>query len=136
MRCALTVEGPFAAALRGEADNLVLRAARSLAAAAGIARGAAITLTKNLPVASGIGGGSADAAAALRALCRLWNVAPDAVPLDAIAQQLGADVPVCLDRRRVASSAASASSACQPGPAAGRRRPRQSAHRALDPRRL
>jgi 4-diphosphocytidyl-2-C-methyl-D-erythritol kinase len=95
----LTVEGPFAAALQGEADNLVLRAARGFAAAAGISRGAAITLTKNLPVASGIGGGSADAAATLRALCRLWNLAPDAVPLDAIAQRLGADVPVCLDRR-------------------------------------
>jgi 4-diphosphocytidyl-2-C-methyl-D-erythritol kinase len=95
----LVVEGPFAAALKDEPDNLVLRAARRLAAAAGVTRGAAITLTKNLPVASGIGGGSADAAAALRALCRLWKVAPGAVPLDAIALELGADVPACLDGR-------------------------------------
>ncbi len=95
----LTVDGPFAAALKDEADNLVLRAARRLAASTGIARGAAITLTKNLPVASGIGGGSADAAATLRALCRLWTVAPDGVPLDAIALELGADVPVCLDAK-------------------------------------
>jgi 4-diphosphocytidyl-2-C-methyl-D-erythritol kinase len=95
----LTVEGPFAAALKDEPDNLALRAARKLAASAGIARGAAITLAKNLPVASGIGGGSADAAATSRALCRLWNVAPGSVALDAIAQELGADVPVCLDGR-------------------------------------
>lgn len=92
----LSVDGPFAAALAGERDNLVLRAARQLAAFAGGAPGAALTLTKNLPVASGIGGGSADAAAALRALCRLWRIAPHDAPLDAIVQGLGADVPVCL----------------------------------------
>jgi 4-diphosphocytidyl-2-C-methyl-D-erythritol kinase len=95
----LAVDGPFAAALKDEPDNLVLRAARQLAAEACVARGAAITLTKTLPVASGIGGGSADAAATLRALCRLWDIAPESVPLDAIAQALGADVPVCLDGR-------------------------------------
>jgi 4-diphosphocytidyl-2-C-methyl-D-erythritol kinase len=95
----LSVEGPFAAALRGEPDNLVLRAARALAAATGATSGASLTLIKNLPVASGLGGGSADAAAALRALCRLWNVAPRLEVLDAIAIKLGADVPVCLDGR-------------------------------------
>jgi 4-diphosphocytidyl-2-C-methyl-D-erythritol kinase len=95
----LAVDGPFAAARRDEPDNLVLRAARALAAATGVGRGAALTLTKNLPVASGIGGGSADAAAALRALCALWNVRPDRAVLDAIAVTLGADVPVCLDGR-------------------------------------
>jgi 4-diphosphocytidyl-2-C-methyl-D-erythritol kinase len=93
----LALDGPFAAALRDESDNLVLRAAQALAAASGKPRGAALTLTKNLPVASGIGGGSADAAATLRVLCRLWDMRPERDTLDAIAVKLGADVPVCLD---------------------------------------
>jgi 4-diphosphocytidyl-2-C-methyl-D-erythritol kinase len=88
----LRIDGPFAPALQADADNLVLRAARALAGARGVTAGAALELTKRLPVASGIGGGSADAAAALRVLARLWNVAPaDA----ALAATLGADVPVC-----------------------------------------
>jgi 4-diphosphocytidyl-2-C-methyl-D-erythritol kinase len=73
--------------------NLVLRAARALAAAHGIHAGARIRLEKNLPVASGIGGGSSDAAAALRLLSQLWHVN---IP-DGLAATLGADVPVCLD---------------------------------------
>ncbi len=91
----LAITGPFAAALRGtEADNLVIRAAAALQAAHAIGRGARIELRKNLPVASGIGGGSADAAATLRALRRLWNIE---APIDpALALGLGADVPVCL----------------------------------------
>ena len=93
----LTLAGPEAASLSAEPDNLVLRAARALAAAAGITQGAAITLEKHLPVASGIGGGSADAAATLRVLSRLWGVT--GVDLAAIAAGLGADVPVCLGRR-------------------------------------
>lgn len=92
-RLTLRLDGPEAGALAAEPDNLVLRAARALAAATGVTRGAALTLTKRLPVASGIGGGSADAAAALRGLARLWGVAAD---LPAIAATLGADVPVCL----------------------------------------
>ena len=93
----LTIDGPFAAALAGEtADNLVLRAARLLAAQFGVAAGAALRLTKHLPVASGIGGGSSDAAAALRALCALWRVAAGPDELAALAARLGADVPVCL----------------------------------------
>ncbi len=76
----LTVTGPFAAGLTAEPDNLCLRAARLAG------REAAITLEKNLPVASGIGGGSADAAAVLRAL----NAAPSGT------ETLGADVPVCM----------------------------------------
>ena len=88
----LAVEGKFAAALAGEADNLVLRAARLLAEAREVGAGARLVLEKNLPVASGIGGGSADAAAALRLLARLWRVD---VP-DGLALALGADVPVCL----------------------------------------
>lgn len=92
----LSIDGPFAAALRDEPDNLVLRAARALAAHAGIEPRAKITLTKNLPVASGIGGGSADAAAALRGLSRLWNISS---PLHEIALSLGSDVPVCLESK-------------------------------------
>jgi 4-diphosphocytidyl-2-C-methyl-D-erythritol kinase len=95
----LALTGPFAAGLAAEPDNLVLRAARALAGAAGIAPRARLTLEKNLPVASGIGGGSADAAAALRVLSRLWNVALPADTLHAIATKLGADVPVCLASR-------------------------------------
>ena len=92
----LTVTGPFAAGLAAEGDNLVLRAARALAAAAGIEPRAALTLEKNLPVAAGLGGGSADAAAALRALSALWGLD---LPLDEIALKLGADVPACLHGR-------------------------------------
>ncbi len=92
----LRLTGPFASGLDGEQDNLVLRAARALAEAAGTAPRAALLLEKNLPVASGIGGGSADAAAALRVLSRLWGVALPAETMGAIAARLGADVPVCL----------------------------------------
>ena len=79
-RLSLDVTGPFAGALAGESDNLVLRAARALG------RTAAFTLEKRLPVAAGLGGGSADAAAALRMLGGGMDVAA----------RLGADVPACL----------------------------------------
>lgn len=92
----LRVTGPFAAGLDGEADNLVLRAARALAEAAGVVPNAALDLEKNLPVASGIGGGSADAAAALRLLGRLWGVSLGPATMHGLAARLGADVPVCL----------------------------------------
>ena len=88
----LRITGPMAAGLDAGPGNLVLRAA----ACFGNRRGAAITLDKRLPVASGIGGGSADAAATLAALAELWSCdlpAPDAV------LALGADVPVCLAGR-------------------------------------
>ena len=88
----LEVTGPFAAALANEPDNLVLRAARRLAEAHGIRPGANLVLEKHLPIASGIGGGSADAAAALRLLARLWGVP---IP-EGLALSLGADIPVCL----------------------------------------
>jgi 4-diphosphocytidyl-2-C-methyl-D-erythritol kinase len=95
----LALEGPFAAGLAAESDNLVLRAARALAVEAGTLAGARLTLTKNLPVASGIGGGSADAAAALRALKALWRTeTPDEVLLE-IAATLGSDIPVCVPSR-------------------------------------
>lgn len=90
----LTVTGPCAGGLAAEPDNLVLRAARFLAPG----RGAAITLEKNLPVASGIGGGSSDAAATLLACAALWDMDASALPLAGVAAALGADVPVCLAR--------------------------------------
>ena len=130
----LTITGPYASAVPNGPDNLVLKAANLLAQHAGRAANAHITLEKNLPVASGIGGGSADAAATLRALVKLWALelpdehirhAADHVGHDtgtrraletlftlwrddldedmmgAIALELGADVPVCLEGRTV-----------------------------------
>lgn len=92
----LTVGGPEAAALaEAGGDNLVLRAARRLATQFGIEAGAALHLDKRLPVASGIGGGSADAAAAARLLARLWQVPLDAGAVAGLAE-LGADIPACL----------------------------------------
>lgn len=95
----LDLTGPFAGLLGDAADNLVIRAARLLAAEAGIAPGAALRLDKRLPVASGIGGGSADAAATLRALNWLWDVRLPQARLERLAARLGADVPVCLVAR-------------------------------------
>jgi 4-diphosphocytidyl-2-C-methyl-D-erythritol kinase len=92
----LAVEGPFAAAVPQGGENLVVRAAQALADAAGVKARAHIRLIKRLPAASGIGGGSADAAATLEALARLWKVRPSADDLERIALALGADVPVCL----------------------------------------
>ena len=92
----LEITGPFAAGLSGAGDNLVLRAAQALLEAAGASYGADLVLEKNLPVASGIGGGSADAAAALRLLDRMWKLGRPAPELAGIALGLGADVPVCL----------------------------------------
>jgi 4-diphosphocytidyl-2-C-methyl-D-erythritol kinase len=95
------VNGPEAAALAGIGDdNLVLRAARAFAAHHGITAGAALHLTKNLPVASGIGGGSSDAAATLRVLAALWQRPLDNAAMR-IAASLGADIPACLDGRPV-----------------------------------
>ncbi|MDX3899652.1 MAG: 4-(cytidine 5'-diphospho)-2-C-methyl-D-erythritol kinase [Sphingobium sp.] len=93
----LTLGGPFGTVLDNGADNLVLRAAHALRDRFGRGgEGARIYLDKRLPVASGIGGGSADAAAALRLLCRLWDLAPDAPALAELALDLGSDVPACL----------------------------------------
>lgn len=100
----LTVCGPFAADLAAEEvapeRNLVARARDRLRAhvlaAGGTAPPVAVHLEKNLPVAAGIGGGSADAAAALRGLCRLWGVCGAAPVMGRIAVTIGADVPMCL----------------------------------------
>jgi 4-diphosphocytidyl-2-C-methyl-D-erythritol kinase len=102
-RLSLTFDGPAtvpgAAALSAEADNLVLKAARLLAERAGVAPHAALRLTKNIPVAAGLGGGSADAAAALLALVDLWRLRLPERELFDLAAKLGADVPMCLAGR-------------------------------------
>jgi 4-diphosphocytidyl-2-C-methyl-D-erythritol kinase len=95
----LRIEGPFAAGLECGPDNLVMAAAAALRRRFGVTEGAAILLDKGLPVASGIGGGSADAAAALRLLARLWGIDAPAGALHQIAASLGADVPACLVSR-------------------------------------
>ena len=96
----LVIQGPFGAGLdSGGGDNLVLQAAEALRAAFHITAGARIVLEKNLPVSSGVGGGSADAAAALRAVSALWNLEVSAQRLAEIGIALGADVPVCLFAR-------------------------------------
>jgi 4-diphosphocytidyl-2-C-methyl-D-erythritol kinase len=94
----LTVRGPTAAAAP-EADNLVLRAAQGLAGRMASLRLGHFTLDKHLPVAAGLGGGSADAAAALRLLARTNRLKPDDPRLAETARATGADVPVCLDPR-------------------------------------
>ncbi len=91
----LTIEGAFAH-LVPDGNNSVLSAVKALQKRYGVQEGVQLTLTKKLPVAAGIGGGSADAAAALRLLARVWNLQPDAGELDAMARALGADVPACL----------------------------------------
>jgi len=92
------LDGPKAPSLAGQdkESNLAVRAARMLAVTLGKPLEVKLTLTKNLPVASGIGGGSTDAAAALRLLAMHWGLAPDAALLQEIAADLGQDVPCCL----------------------------------------
>jgi len=90
----LEVSGPFGADTPVDDANLVIEAARVVRLATGVSGGVRLHLIKNLPIASGIGGGSADAAAVLRLLTRLWEIeASDAVE---VAPLLGADVPACL----------------------------------------
>jgi 4-diphosphocytidyl-2-C-methyl-D-erythritol kinase len=98
-RLSLVVDGPGEAALSKETDNLVLKAARLLADRAGVAPRAALRLTKRIPVAAGLGGGSADAAATLQALVDLWRVAIPVEGLFELAASLGSDVPMCLAGR-------------------------------------
>ena len=99
-RLSLTVTGPFAGALDGEGDNLVLRAVRALGAAAGIGEpGLRITLDKRLPVAAGLGGGSSDAGAALKLARDALGLPLDDAALAEIAAGIGADGPMCLHAR-------------------------------------
>ena len=100
-RLTLEITGPFARDLAEDdpRKNLVWRAAEALAARLDRVPDVALTLEKNLPVASGIGGGSSDAAAALKALAAHWQASLDEQTLCAIAAELGADVPVCVVAR-------------------------------------
>jgi 4-diphosphocytidyl-2-C-methyl-D-erythritol kinase len=96
----LNADGPFAAAMGDDpAANLVVRAATGLGQASGHSPDIALHLTKNLPVASGIGGGSADAAACLRGLAEYWRIDPQSSVLREVAAALGSDIPACLDGR-------------------------------------
>lgn len=94
----LSIEGPMADALAGQdiESNLVVKAARRLAEALAVPPDLRFTLIKNLPIASGIGGGSTDAAAALRLLAAHWGLSPESPLLTEIAAALGQDVPCCL----------------------------------------
>lgn len=94
----LSVDGPLATALAG-GDNLVTRAAEGFARMCGRPLDGGFHLEKNLPVAAGIGGGSADAAAALRLLCRRDSIDPADRRVQELAASLGADVPACLVSR-------------------------------------
>lgn len=91
----LSIEGEFAEGLP-IADNLILRAAKLLQHQAGIALGANIRLLKHIPVGAGLGGGSADAAAALRLLNRLWRAEFSDMALAELGAQMGADIPACV----------------------------------------
>jgi 4-diphosphocytidyl-2-C-methyl-D-erythritol kinase len=96
----LTVEGPFAAGLDGQGDNLILKALRALGEAAGIGEPpVAVTLDKRLPIAAGLGGGSADAGAALRLTARLLDLDMPETELELLALAAGADGPMCLRAR-------------------------------------
>jgi len=94
----LIIEGPYSSTLQSDnpANNLVSKAAQSLAELTDHPLNIKLTLIKNLPIASGIGGGSSDAAAALRALARHWNIPLDDPRLFAAAAKHGQDVPACL----------------------------------------
>lgn len=101
MHFSFAVTGLYAPSLSATAtaDNLVVRAAQALAAAAGRPLECALVLEKNLPPASGIGGGSSDAATTLLALCQFWQLDKSSIPLEKIARRLGQDVVACLYRR-------------------------------------
>jgi 4-diphosphocytidyl-2-C-methyl-D-erythritol kinase len=99
-RLSLAVCGPFAGAIDGESDNLVLRAMRALGASAGIGEpGLRIILDKQLPVAAGLGGGSSDAGAALKLARDTLGLPLDDAALAEIAAGIGADGPMCLHAR-------------------------------------
>jgi 4-diphosphocytidyl-2-C-methyl-D-erythritol kinase len=98
-RLEIVADGPFAAALGDPADNLAYKAAALLARHYKIPPGAKIRLTKNLPVAAGLGGGSSDAAATLKGLVKLWGLPAEPGLLMELALELGADVPACLHQK-------------------------------------
>ncbi|MES2983831.1 MAG: 4-(cytidine 5'-diphospho)-2-C-methyl-D-erythritol kinase [Pseudomonadota bacterium] len=92
----LSVSGEFSGAAGAGEGNLVLKAAQALRAHTGCSAGAALALEKNIPVGAGLGGGSADAAAALRGLNDFWQLGLSMTALQALAIPLGADVAMCL----------------------------------------
>jgi len=92
----LDITGEFSDRIAADGNNSILKAARALKEKTGCRQGARIALRKRIPVAAGLGGGSGDAAAALRALPRLWKLKVDTVTLQSIARGLGSDVSVCL----------------------------------------
>lgn len=95
---ALDIVGPFKDTLRhAPENNIVIKAATALRVHSGCMRGARMILQKNIPVGAGLGGGSADAAAALRGLQALWNISASPDLLRVLALSLGSDVPVCLE---------------------------------------
>ncbi|MBD24422.1 MAG: 4-(cytidine 5'-diphospho)-2-C-methyl-D-erythritol kinase [Candidatus Marinimicrobia bacterium] len=95
----LDVTGPYSDKLSSGPDNLILRAARLLQNVTGCRKGAHICLEKNLPLSSGIGGGSSDAAATLHGCSELWKVDPAQISNARLAAELGADLPVCFHRQ-------------------------------------
>jgi 4-diphosphocytidyl-2-C-methyl-D-erythritol kinase len=95
----LEIDGPFGTGLKADESNLVLKTALSLKVHFGVTQGAAIRLDKRLPIASGIGGGSADAAATARLLNRLWDLNASEQDLADILAPLGADIPACVFSR-------------------------------------
>ena len=96
MKTTLEISGPYAGELENCEGNLVLRAFKALSAYIGSTANIGLKLEKNLPVASGIGGGSADASAVIKALIKLWDIHLDERDLFGLALDLGADVPACL----------------------------------------
>jgi 4-diphosphocytidyl-2-C-methyl-D-erythritol kinase len=99
-RLSLTIEGPFGGGLSAQEDNLVLRAARALLTHAGRPEaGARLVLTKALPIAAGLGGGSSDAGAALRLLNAIHGLGLDEAALEAVAAEIGADGAACVRGR-------------------------------------
>lgn len=97
----IDADGPFAADLAAPHENLIYKAALLLAEEYRVPPRGRMVLTKNLPIAAGMGGGSSDAAATLIGLARLWRLPEEPARLQKIALRLGADVPACLIRRPV-----------------------------------
>ena len=92
----LAIDGPRGMGLSADNDNLMLRAARLMQNAAGVKTGAALRLTKRIPMQAGMGGGSSDAAAVLKGLNEMWRVGMSESELCALGLKLGADVPYCI----------------------------------------
>lgn len=92
----LTISGPYGGDLSADGDNLVMKAAQAIQQRYNIDRGALIALDKRLPIASGIGGGSADAAAVARLMNKLWDIGASNDELAACMAPLGADIPACI----------------------------------------